>query len=1091
MPCLSPSPSGRRLSELLEEKQEPFFLDLHLLEKGCSARLLEGYDTATAAVCWPAAGNDAASVLKRLTTSKKKKGAAAARGKKKKAPAAATGILRVLLSRILHGKAANRKPAALQSSESFKKVSAAPSPWPATKHSLEVAAAVEEEMEYASGSESDDEKQFSPVSVLEHPFETRSPVHGQSKCSAAAQGSPKNAMAFVRDLLEAADGDPDGVVTVAFPITRELIAFPPRLVRPRRDYVDGEWVPSEVAIVIQPRHALRVYDVGDKVEVKRDREVYGHSWFPATVAKVIDKLSYLVEYSDLEGVEEAGGKAVEYLHWQFVRPSEELPPRHCDFRLGPGAAVEAYCEGAWSPGVVRRVVGEGEYEVSVNGMNKELLLTKVPELLKPQYRWNGKYWRIVTAKRHLRRQSVSGMSPSSPVDVFSSDDEHRHHIESSACKRSRRMSRKELKEVDHLEVMLTEHSEHDSRSEMDTPLSELVKSPGSNHSSKFCAQLSVAKTFQVLSKKIVSNCSVPVKMIPDSSGYLINQNESGKDCIGKTAVNQEIISDMLLMNGASAYGTNAGESCAMLSTKKFRRHNMALSGRNNHIRQVRGRPVSFQTLRTKKNVPFKLKQGKVRPIQAPQGRNDPFDNIQLKRNSTSNMEIVCALSVSSECNTPSPLAKLTQAFDVVSKGADSESNTRFFTSKKKLAKKRGFKESDSPHNSLDATSALQPRKKAAGRLKGSSMEVQLEGETHTQQQLDKSLEDDLNANEVTNHVLLPLTPPGFESIVNGKRSCDWNTDGLSETNLHSSLFDEELASTINSICQDNHNGDVQTDDMATQVTEISHLMEKPMLSLDRSVEQEVSGKVGQGPIQLHVGNSGNLQSTTDNTILRSCSFAGGSMASDMSMCQVSGQQPPFTKSSPIWSVVEAMDVFRKVPQRPHFLPLKHYSLALREGIALGLTMSYPNVVNDIRKLRITDSMETFEDSIKTLTTLEENGFNVQSLQRSLTKLLQFRSDYTNALTYREKLKAQILDKGSAVSRIGALLDEKDNAIFKLEQELGRLRWEAQKIAKNKEDEDAELLRLKAEDSNAQEACGDAKRQFHGVQAELRPLAIGS
>uniref|UniRef100_A0A0D3HMZ9 Uncharacterized protein n=1 Tax=Oryza barthii TaxID=65489 RepID=A0A0D3HMZ9_9ORYZ len=110
MASLSASPSGRRLSELLEEKQEPFYLDLHLLEKGCSPRLLDGYDTAAAAavMCWPAAaaaggGNDAAaSVLRRLTTTTtKKKKEAAARGAGKKttkkpaaAAAAATGLLR-------------------------------------------------------------------------------------------------------------------------------------------------------------------------------------------------------------------------------------------------------------------------------------------------------------------------------------------------------------------------------------------------------------------------------------------------------------------------------------------------------------------------------------------------------------------------------------------------------------------------------------------------------------------------------------------------------------------------------------------------------------------------------------------------------------------------------------------------------------------------------------------------------------------------------------------------------------------------------------------------------------------------------------
>ncbi|VAH83996.1 unnamed protein product [Triticum turgidum subsp. durum] len=203
MACLSSSPSGRRLSELLEERQEPFSLDLHLLEKGCSGRLLDGYDTA---MCWPAAaaGNDAASVLKRLT-SKKKKAAPSSRGKKRQQqqPAAGSGLLRLLLSKILHGKATNQKPAALQCSDSFKRV--APSPLPcSSKHldalKLRADAGVVggQETEY-SDSEYDDEKQQSPVSVLEHPFES-SPVHGQSRFS-YVQDSPKNAMAIVRELL--------------------------------------------------------------------------------------------------------------------------------------------------------------------------------------------------------------------------------------------------------------------------------------------------------------------------------------------------------------------------------------------------------------------------------------------------------------------------------------------------------------------------------------------------------------------------------------------------------------------------------------------------------------------------------------------------------------------------------------------------------------------------------------------------------------------------------------------------------------------------------------------------------------------------
>ncbi|KAL6842864.1 hypothetical protein ACP4OV_027177 [Aristida adscensionis] len=205
MACLSPSPSGRRLSELLEEKQEPFFLDLHLLEKGCSSRLLDGYDTA---LCWPAAGNDAAAVLKRLTSKKNK--AAPATKQKQQQPA---GLLRVLLSKILHGKAADRRrPAALQFSDSFKvanPAAVAPSPsamhLDAVKTAAAAAAAKEQETtayysdssEFESDSDCDDEKQLSPVSVLEHPFES-SPVHGKLSPSKNA------AMDVFRELLDVA-----------------------------------------------------------------------------------------------------------------------------------------------------------------------------------------------------------------------------------------------------------------------------------------------------------------------------------------------------------------------------------------------------------------------------------------------------------------------------------------------------------------------------------------------------------------------------------------------------------------------------------------------------------------------------------------------------------------------------------------------------------------------------------------------------------------------------------------------------------------------------------------------------------------------
>jgi hypothetical protein len=79
------------------------------------------------------------------------------------------------------------------------------------------------------------------------------------------------------------------------------------------------------------------------VEVVRDREVYDYSWFPATVAKVIDNLNYLIEYADVEVEQGGGGKAMEYLHCLFIRPNVEHSPRESEFQLSTGYRVSGSC----------------------------------------------------------------------------------------------------------------------------------------------------------------------------------------------------------------------------------------------------------------------------------------------------------------------------------------------------------------------------------------------------------------------------------------------------------------------------------------------------------------------------------------------------------------------------------------------------------------------------------------------------------------------------------------------------------------------------------------------------------------------------
>ncbi|OQU83642.1 hypothetical protein SORBI_3005G151500 [Sorghum bicolor] len=256
-------------------------------------------------------------------------------------------------------------------------------------------------------------------------------------------------------------------VTVAFPITREVITYMPSLVRPRRDYIDGDWVPSRAVVAVRPKHEIMRYEVGEEVEVVREREVYGHSWFPAKVAEVIDEFSYIVKYSNQN--REEGGSS-EYLHWQFIRPDVQhlAPENEFHLQLGPRAAVEAHFDGAWSAGLVHRIHEDGMFVVRINGRQGKQLMTKE---VRPQYKWDGRDWSIVSNKRQANFKQASlasGKRPKSHVEVPFNDDEHIHDAEYSCPERPMRAQQKL--------AVLVQDSENASVSKMGTPLSALVSS---------------------------------------------------------------------------------------------------------------------------------------------------------------------------------------------------------------------------------------------------------------------------------------------------------------------------------------------------------------------------------------------------------------------------------------------------------------------------------------------------------------------------------------------------------------------------------------------------------------------------------------
>lgn len=182
----------------------------------------------------------------------------------------------------------------------------------------------------------------------------------------------------------------------------------------------------------------------------------------------------------------------------------------------------------------------------------------------------------------MRRQSFSGKSASSPVDVSSSDEEH------SLGKST-----------------LAEGAEHASVSEMDIPLSALCKTPESTYSPN-------EKNSPQGSLGIVN--SVPMNgLLCASPGHSAPLD------------NQGILSD-IVASGGDLNGPVSGRSLDahdMLSIAELRKK-MSSARRNSAVQCTQENIV--KSLRVKKCV-SNIKAGKTHPIQELQEKVSPSNNL--------------------------------------------------------------------------------------------------------------------------------------------------------------------------------------------------------------------------------------------------------------------------------------------------------------------------------------------------------------------------------------------------------------------------------------------------------------------------------
>ncbi|KAF3324720.1 hypothetical protein FCM35_KLT10877 [Carex littledalei] len=116
---------------------------------------------------------------------------------------------------------------------------------------------------------------------------------------------------------------------------------------------------------------------------------------------------------------------------------------------------------------------------------------------------------------------------------------------------------------------------------------------------------------------------------------------------------------------------------------------------------------------------------------------------------------------------------------------------------------------------------------------------------------------------------------------------------------------------------------------------------------------------------------------------------------------------PFEKTSHLWKTLETtLEVFRQIPQTPHFMKLESECKDKREGEAIGLMMTYSILSDSIQRLSIHTAAKVFEEKIACLECLEENGFIVDPIRSRLQQLVDMKKDYTESSSKRVELETE-------------------------------------------------------------------------------------
>lgn len=186
---------------------------------------------------------------------------------------------------------------------------------------------------------------------------------------------------------------------------------------------------------------------------------------------------------------------------------------------------------------------------------------------------------------------------------------------------------------------------------------------------------------------------------------------------------------------------------------------------------------------------------------------------------------------------------------------------------------------------------------------------------------------------------------------------------------------------------------------------------------------------------------------------------------------------PFVKSSLAWECICSTATYKKMPQKPHFRPLKEHQVQLREGMAMGLVVNFDSVVKNASKLQFSSDITAIEGGLKNLANFKSHGFDVDKVEAGLTQLLLAKQRAEELRKEYERIESNILSSVDEGKR-----DEEE--ISQLRQDIREMVKKLGEAELKKENREAALSALQSERVAVAEKLQSIRVEFENTVASL-------